>query len=127
MRTFPILAMALLLAGCGGDGGTTARPAPSFSQPEPHIVHHPGQHENPMAGVIGADAEALVRRFGPPRLDIREGDARKLQWLGPSCVLDAYLYPGEHGGRAVATYVEARRGDGQAVDRTACVVALRKN
>ena len=80
-----------------------------------------------MAGVIGADAEALVRRFGPPRLDIREGDARKLQWLGPSCVLDAYLYPGEHGGRAVATYVEARRGDGQAVDRTACVVALRKN
>ena len=32
-------------------------------------------------------------QFGTPDLDVREGTARKLQFLGPACVLDAYLYP----------------------------------
>lgn len=127
MRAIAILAPALLLAGCGTAEGELPRPAPALSQPEPHLIHHAGPRDNPVAGVIGADAEALVRRFGQPRLDIREGDARKLQWSGSACVLDAFLYPGEHGGRAVVTYIETRRGDGQAVDRAACVVALRRN
>ena len=77
--------------------------------------------------MIGADADALIRSFGPPRLDIRDGDARKLQWSGTACVLDAYLYPGPGGARPSATYIDTRRGDGRDVDRAACITALRKN
>ena len=90
-------------------------------RPKAHLQTLPG-----LEGVIGADADALTRQFGAPRLDVREGDARKLQWSGTPCVLDAYLYPGEGGGRPIATFVDARRGDGRDVDRAACVAALRK-
>ncbi len=86
-----------------------------------HVLSAPG-----LEGVIGADAEALTRLFGPPRLDVRDSDARKLQWSGTACILDAYLYPPEGGGRPAATYVDARRGDGRDVDRAACVAALRQ-
>jgi hypothetical protein len=49
--------------------------------------------------------------------------ARKLQFIGPICVLDAYLYP--KGAReAVATYVDARQPDGRDIDRASCVAAL---
>ncbi|GHC84553.1 hypothetical protein [Novosphingobium pokkalii] len=79
-----------------------------------------------LEGVIGADGDALVRQFGAPRLDIKEEDARKLQWSGTACILDVYLYPPQAGGRPTATYVDARRGDGREVDRAACVAALRQ-
>lgn len=79
-----------------------------------------------LEGVIGADADQLTRLFGTPRLDIQDEDARKLQWTGSACVLDAYLYQGARGGRATATYVDARRGDGRDVDRAACIAALRR-
>jgi hypothetical protein len=79
-----------------------------------------------LEGVIGADADQLTRLFGAPRIDVREEDARKLQWTGTACVLDAYLYPANPGGRATATYVDARRGDGRDVDRAACVAALKR-
>lgn len=101
------------------------RPAPPAAiqtqRPKPHLQVLPG-----LEGVIGADADALTRQFGPPRLDVRDGDVRKLQWSGAPCVLDAYLYPTEGGGRPAATYVDARRGDGREVDRAACVAALRQ-
>lgn len=136
-RHLLVLPALLALAACGG--GTEAvrplpppppppkaiRPAPPAAiqtqRPRPHIQVLPG-----LEGVIGADAEALTRQFGAPRLDVREGDARKLQWSGVPCVLDAYLYPPDAGGRPIATFVDARRGDGRDVDRAACVAALRK-
>jgi len=106
---------------------TIIRPAPPpMLKPPPRrpaqVLAAPG-----LQGVIGADAEALTRLFGTPRLDVREGDARKLQWSGTACVLDAYLYPPETGTRATATFVDARRGDGRDVDRGACVAALRQS
>jgi hypothetical protein len=71
-------------------------------------------------------ADELERQFGPARLDVLEGDARKLQFSAAACVLDVYLYP-RPGREAQATYVEARRAsDGQEVDRAACIAALRK-
>jgi hypothetical protein len=76
--------------------------------------------------VIGARSADLSRLFGPPRLDVVEGDARKLQFVGPACVLDVYLYPPDRG-EVRATYVDARRStDARDVDRAACVAALRR-
>lgn len=136
--TLPLIAM---LAACGGGTGTTTgtsgtirstprpmahpptrpAPAPPPARPAATLQTAPG-----LEGVIGADADQLTRLFGSPRLDIREEDARKLQWSGTACILDAYLYPATPGGRAIATYVDARRGDGRDVDRAACVTALRR-
>ena len=125
MRTLLPPALIPLLAACGG--GEIAPPAVAVRQPAPHAVHHAQPHDAATAGVIGADAETLIRQFGAPRLDIHDGDARKLQWSGTACILDAYLYPAAQGGQATTTFVDARRGDGRDVDRAACITALRKN
>ena len=88
----------------------------------PRVMDLPG-----LEGVIGRDATALANLFGPPRLEVKEGDAMKLQFSGSPCVLDIYLYPLQPGGRPSATHVEARRAsDGENVDRAACVAALRR-
>ena len=69
----------------------------------------------------------LTRQFGTPRLDVWEGDARKLQFSGTACILDIYLYPSARGREPQATYVDARRAsDGMDVDRADCVSALRR-
>ena len=130
--------LALLLAGCA----TTPPPAkpvsvgtkPALTKPAPTRVR-PSRKPPPSAvaqvvpgveGVIGNDAAGLIRQFGPPRLDVVEGDARKLQFSGTACVLDAYLYPPAAGKEPLATYIDARRpSDGQDVDRAACIAALR--
>lgn len=80
-----------------------------------------------LEGVVGVDAKALSRLFGPPRLDVVEGDARKLQFIGTACLLDVYLYPSSRSREPLATYVDARRAsDGRDVDKGACVAALRR-
>lgn len=123
IRALPVIPMILLLSACGEE---IPHPVAAL-KPETRVPHHAPTREDGPAAVIGASAETLVRRFGTPRLDIRDGDARKLQWSGTACILDAYLYPGDHGGPPSATYVDARRGDGREVDKTACVAALRKD
>ena len=98
-------------------------PKLNTNPPPVHVQELPG-----VDGVIGADAAGLVRQFGKPRLGVREGDARKLQFAGTACVLDVYLYPLSPGQAPVASYVDARRaGDGRPVDRAACIAALRKH
>ena len=80
-----------------------------------------------LDAIIGQGGDALLRQFGPARLDVKEGDARKLQFSGEACVLDIYLYPQQQGREPVATWVEARRGsDGLDVDRAACANALKR-
>lgn len=75
-----------------------------------------------LGGVIGARADTLTRRFGPPRIDLAEGDARKLQFAGPTCVLDIFLYPVAAAAELTATHVEARlRQGGAAADPGACI------
>lgn len=73
--------------------------------------------------VIGQDAAGLTRLFGQPDADIREGTARKLQFAGKFCVLDAYLYPKGNAEPRV-TYLDAREPDGSTIDRASCVAAL---
>ena len=97
-------------------------PPPASDIHAPQILRLPG-----LEDVIEHDASALVRRFGTPRLDVREGDMRKLQFAGEACVLDVFLYPLRAGAEPVATHVEARRAsNGQDVDRAACAAALRR-
>jgi len=75
-----------------------------------------------LSGVIGASASVLAQRFGDPRIDLIEGDARKLQFLGQACVLDVFLYPASAGAEPVATHVEARlRKDGASTDTATCI------
>ncbi|MDN3646841.1 hypothetical protein QWY75_11575 [Pontixanthobacter aestiaquae] len=88
----------------------------------PRIMDIPG-----LERVIGSDSAALQRQFGQARLDVREGDAQKLQFSGEACVLDIYLYPLAPGATPTATYVDARRSsDGLDVDRASCVAALKR-
>ncbi len=95
---------------------------PATDARAPRIQRLPG-----LEDVIEHDTASLTRRFGTPRLDVHEGDMRKLQFAGERCVLDVFLYPLRAGQEPVATYVEARRAsDGQEVDRAACVAALRR-
>ena len=139
MRTAGALLAAGLLAGCAAKAeapATTpptvvAKPATTAAPTRARPSRKPSRAATPLAlpgleGVIGADAAALARLFGEPRLDAVEGDTRKLQWSGGSCVLDAYLYPPAEGREPVATYLDARRPQGEDVDRAACVAALRK-
>lgn len=125
-----LLPLCVALNGCGGEA---ARPLgnPASSYPSPVLCHTPLPPVRVQAlpgveGVIGMNAAGLLRQFGPPRLDLREGDARKLQFAGVPCVLDIYLYPLRPGAEPQASHVEARRGgDGRAVDRAACIALLR--
>ncbi|MEH3046547.1 hypothetical protein [Sphingomonas adhaesiva] len=112
----PVAAFLLLapLAACATDtaGTQTARPvlAPI-----------------PQAGlqtVMGQDAAALVRGFGTPDADVREGTARKLQFSSAICIMDAYLYPAKTGAEPRVTWVDTRQRDGSAIDRASCVAAL---
>jgi hypothetical protein len=96
--------------------------APEAMQRRSATVHMlPG-----LEGVIGATATGLGKLFGPPRLDVFEGDVRKLQFTGEACVLDVYLYPKARGAEPEATYTEARDATtGRAMDSVVCVNALR--
>ena len=139
MIRLSIATLALVLAGCAtappiAKPASTgiAKTAPTKAVPtrvrpsrKPPVSATP-QLVPGVEGVIGNDAAGLVRQFGKPRLDILEGDARKLQFSGSACVLDAYLYPPAAGKEPLATYIDARRpSDGQDVDRAACIAALR--
>jgi hypothetical protein len=136
-RFLAALALIPLLAACASTGG--GKPAgarPHVSKPIRSPVRQPVKHPPPAAqvhmapgleGVIGATADDLTRRFGTPRLDVWEGDARKLQFSDTPCILDIYLYPPAQGREPQATYVEARRAsDGRDVDKASCVTALRQ-
>ncbi len=131
--TLPLLT---LLAACASTAEPAERsPAPS-TRPVSAPVRAPVRRTPPPAlvqvlpgveGVIGATRADLLRQFGTARLDVWEGDARKLQFAGQACVLDVFLYPKNAGAEPQATYVDARRpSDGRDVDRAACIAALRK-
>ncbi|WP_379548547.1 hypothetical protein ACFCW2_05100 [Qipengyuania sp. DSG2-2] len=147
MRTLIALSLMPFAAACAttvppGQTGTASaptaqpgNPTPRVSVPvpstrptapvgafiPPRVMNVPG-----LEGVIGQSAAGLQAQFGPPRLDVVEGDVRKLQFAGEPCVLDVYLYPARPGAEPTATYVDARRSsDALDVDRAACVRALK--
>lgn len=108
----------LLIAGCA------ATPPPPPAQPV--MPAKPAVTERPETGdLIGLSANELASRFGQPRLQVREGDGTKLQFVAPSCVLDAYLYPpGSGGGLPRVTHVDTRDLQGRDVDQIRCIAAI---
>src|SRR5688572_18241319 len=102
-----------LLASCASAGGE----APPVEASRPLSAAG-------LEAVIGSTAQALSAQFGRPDLELREGPARKLQFLGSACVLDAYLYAPRSGAEPVVTHVDARLPDGREMDRASCVAAL---
>ena len=106
------LLLSGLLAGCA----TISTPAPA------PIAHAPSP--SGLDRVIGKDARALQILFGVPDLDVREGPGRKLQYTGPICVLDAYLYPPSTGREPIVRHLDARTPAGEDFDRASCIAAL---
>lgn len=103
---------------------TSASTAPSTNKvPAPRILREKG-----LESVIGQPASFLARRFGKARIDLAEGDARKLQFTSATCVLDIFLYPLEQNAAPVATHVEARqRIGGNSADRARCIEEVERS
>lgn len=119
---FLIVASALALAACGGS--ETAPPIRSAGYvPLPASAPPP---PTSVSAIGGQPAARLIAQFGAPHLDMSEGNARKLQFVGPICVLDAYLYP-KGRNEPVVTYIDTRQRDGGPIDQASCVAALAKN
>lgn len=114
LRLCSIAGLALLVA-CG----PVPKPQPIVVAPPPPPIRTMG-----LERVIGQDARALVALFGVADQDIWEASARRLQFGGPICIMDAYLYPPSGGKEPLVTYVEARQLDGRPIDRASCVAAL---
>jgi hypothetical protein len=110
---FPLLAL-FVVAGCAATPKPVETPA--------RIVPAPAVRER--GDLIGLDANALVERFGSPRLQVREGDGTKLQFAAGSCLLDAYLYPGPSGGVPRTAHVDTRSRDGRSMDQAGCIALL---
>ena len=134
MRSAAILIAALALTACAGSKpsvSSSARqattPGPAQTSPQTGFRAPQVMQQRGLDGVIGAQAGALLRRFGTARIDLSEGDARKLQFSGNACILDIYLYPLRSGAEPVATHVEARlRQGGKETDRTSCIREVEK-
>ena len=114
------LGALLVLGGCAAG---TDRPAPAVDRPPPtqRVVPYTSTG---LETVLGRTARMLEAQFGRPTLDVREGPARKLQFGGAACILDAYLYPPKGGGEPIVTHIDARLRDGRDLDRASCVAAL---
>ncbi|MEM8725241.1 MAG: hypothetical protein AAGE86_06950 [Pseudomonadota bacterium] len=133
MRNIAVLLCALAISACAGGSGAAPTPnaptaaRPPAAAPPTNETFRPPQvmRQRGLDGVIGARASTLTSRFGAARIDLVEGDARKLQFAGNRCVLDIFLYPLEAGSEPVATHVDARlRTGGSEVDRASCIAEI---
>jgi hypothetical protein len=110
-------ALALLLAACA------STPTPQPEAPAAPVAAAADDHDHRTLN--GMTAGELIEHFGRPRLQVTEGVGTKLQFAGPACVLDAYLYPpGNGGGTPRVTDIEARNFQGGDVSAQTCVYAI---
>jgi hypothetical protein len=123
-QVLTISTLALLLAGCVS--APPPRPPAPVQRTAAAFPVRPAVAMRGVEAVMGKDVAALKRLFGEPRLDVVEVNGRKLQFVGKACVLDAFLYPEGKGRTEIVTYIDARRGDGAAVDRASCIEALQR-
>ena len=106
-----------VLAGCATAPVRT--PTASPDRPRATVVNPAG-----LERVLGRDADAVIALFGPADQDQREARGRRLQFVGPACVLDAYFYAKDGGRAPVVTWIDARTPEGADFDRASCVAAL---
>ena len=116
MRRSFALSLCLFAAACA--------PRPQQVSTTPAPVAPPVQRQE-QTSLSGLTAQELVGRFGAPALQIREGNSLKLQFRGPRCVMDAYLYPSGNSGTLKVTHVDTRSPTGGSFDQAACIFALR--
>jgi len=109
------VAATLLLAACTTTGGPKSAPSAEKVM---------NLHEAGLERVMGKTAAQLVALFGDADIDGHEGQARRLQFVGPACVLDTYLFPDKPGAEPVVTYIDARLPAGDDIDRASCIAAL---
>jgi hypothetical protein len=112
MRRIIALSVVLFAAACAPR--PQAASVPVVAPPPPQVR---------QSSLYGLTAQELVGHFGKPALQIREGSSTKLQFRGPRCVLDAYLYPARDGQLRV-TYIDTRGPSGADMDQAACILAL---
>lgn len=115
MRQAAGLTVMLMLAACAAP-----QAAPPVSAPPPQLY----RTQSGLDRVLGQNADAIVRLFGAPELDSREGNSRRLQFGSAICVLDAYLYPERPGAMPRVTHIDARDRQGRDFDRASCIAAL---
>ena len=109
--------LPLLAAGCA----TTVLAPPSPIA----VTRSPPMAKTSLDRVLGQNARGLTALFGDADQDVKEAQgARRMQFAGPICILDAYLYAPRVGGEGEVTYVDARQPDGRDIDRASCVAAL---
>jgi hypothetical protein len=112
---FILVLLPLLVAGCAA----TESRAPLAATRSPQMT------KTGLDRVLGQTARGLTALFGEADQDVRESEgARRLQFAGPICILDAYLYPPRPGAEGEVSYVDARQPDGHDIDRASCVAAL---
>ncbi|HEV7661139.1 MAG TPA: hypothetical protein VGO55_14970 [Allosphingosinicella sp.] len=124
MRIVIAALLAAMIVTPAAGQRSRGRAAPAVRPPAQRQAQPPVPRARGLDDVMGRDARALGALLGNAALDVREGPARKLQFLGPACVLDTYLYPPRGGGEAVVTHVDARLPDGRETDRSACIASL---
>ncbi len=129
-RSCALALMALGLGACSTGAEDFAEGPGTASRP-PVVL--PGAQDAPPAqtlnergldAIIGKDANTVLSRLGAPRIDLTEGDVRKLQFANQACVLDVFFYPNGAAARRIATHVEARLRTGVQTDRAQCLSAL---
>jgi hypothetical protein len=116
MRKMTIIAALTALGGC------TTVPAPPVTPPPP--LRSAPMRPVGLERVLGQDARGLAALFGAADQTVREEAAVRMQFRGPICVLDAYLYAPSKGRIPIVTYVETRQSNGRDIDRASCVAAL---
>jgi hypothetical protein len=106
LRLLPVL----LLAACqmGGEGLADAAPDAATVRRAAAPAAARNAPPDTAAGLIGADAEAVIRLFGAPRRRRSEGSAEIWLYAGPGCHLDIVFYPGDNGGVPRVAHAGAR-------------------
>jgi hypothetical protein len=123
LRGIAALILLLALGACVSTPAPPAAPVRRVEAPPPPV--QPSYGPEGLETVIGRTAAYLEAELGTPALDVREGPGRNLQFAGPACVLDAYLYPPPQGpGEPIVTWIDARLPDGRDANRVSCVQAL---
>lgn len=118
---------ALLFVGACASGPVTPRVSTAPAAPSAEFRAPPIMRGADSNGIIGQSAAALMSEFGMARIDLTEGDARKLQFVSATCVLDIFLYPLEAGREPVATHIETRlRRGGMRTERASCVAEVKE-